>query len=69
VPNGGSDEKRKQFSKGKKGYWFNAFALAKVWRAHVLDAISKHPDLSLLNINKLPEKWVVDCKKTGNGLH
>ena len=68
VPNGGYNAKRKQFAKGKKGYLFNAFALAKVWRARVLDAIKKHPKLSLTHINKTPEKWVVDCKKIGNGL-
>ena len=68
VPNGGYDDKRKQFKKGKKGYLFNAFALAKVWRARVLDAINSHPDLSLANVNKAPDKWVVDCKKIGNGL-
>ena len=46
VPNGGYNAKRKQFAKGKKGYLFNAFALAKVWRARVLDAIKKHPKWS-----------------------
>jgi hypothetical protein len=34
----------------------------------VLDAIKNHPDLSLVNINKLPEQWVVDCKNVGHGL-
>jgi hypothetical protein len=34
----------------------------------VLDAIKNHPDLSLVNINKLPEKWVVYCKNVGHGL-
>ncbi|PCI61188.1 MAG: IS91 family transposase [Gammaproteobacteria bacterium] len=68
VPNGGFDAKRKQWRKGKKGYLFNAFALAKVWRARMLDAIKKHPDLSLVNLKKMPTKWVVDCKKVGNGL-
>jgi hypothetical protein len=68
APNGGFDPKRKQWRKGKKGYLFNEFSLAKVWRARVLDAIKKHSDLSLVNIRKLPEKWVVDCKKVGHGL-
>ena len=68
VANGGYDPKRKQWCKGKKGYLFNEFLLAKVWRARVLDAIKNHPDLSLVNINKLPEKWVVDCKNVGHGL-
>ncbi len=68
VPNGGYDAKRKQWKKGKKGYLFNAFSLAKVWRARVFDAIKKYPELSLDNIHKTPEKWVVDCKKIGHGL-
>lgn len=68
VPNGGFDPERKQWCKGKKGYLFNEFALAKVWRARVLNAIKNHPDLSLVNIKKMPEKWVVDCKKIGHGL-
>lgn len=68
VPNGGFDPKRKQWRKGKKGYLFNEFALAKVWRARVLEAIKKHPDLSLGNLKTLPKKWIVDCKKVGHGL-
>jgi hypothetical protein len=68
VANGGYDPKRKQWRKGKKGYLFNEFALAKVWRARVFDAINKHPDLSLVNIKIMPTKWVVDCKKVGHGL-
>jgi len=68
VPNGGFDPKRKQWHKGKKGYLFNEFALAKVYRARMFEAINKHPDLSLVNIKTLPKKWVVDCKKIGNGL-
>lgn len=68
VPNGGYNPKRKQWCKGKKGYLFNEFSLAKVWRARVFEAINKHPDLSLVNLNKIPEKWVVDCKKVGYGI-
>ena len=55
-------------SKGKQGYLFNAFALKKVWRTRVFEEINKHPKLSLAGINKMPDKWVVDCKKIGNGL-
>ncbi len=68
VPNGGYDPQRKQWRKGKKGFLFNEFALAKVWRARVFEAINKHPDLSLVNIKVMPKKWVVDCKKVGHGL-
>jgi hypothetical protein len=68
VPNGGYNPERKQWRKGKKGYLFNEKALAKVWRARLLDAINKHPDLSLVNIKKMPTKWIVHCKKVGYGL-
>ncbi|MDO7085591.1 transposase [Pseudocolwellia sp. AS88] len=68
VANGGYDAQRKQWKKGKKAYLFNGFSLAKVWRARLLDAINKQPDLSLDNIHKIPDKWVVDCKKIGHGL-
>jgi len=68
VANGGYDAKKNQWRKGKSGYLFNAFALAKVWRARMLDAINKHPDLSLTQIKQIPKKWVVDCTKVGYGL-
>lgn len=68
VPNGGYDQNRKQWRKGKSGYLFNEFTLAKVWRARVFEAIKQHPDLSLDNLAKMPDKWVVDCKKVGHGL-
>ena len=53
---GGYNPTRKQWRKGKKGYLFNAFALAKVWRARVLDATKKHPELSRINSKTLPKK-------------
>jgi len=68
VPNGGFDPKRKQWRKGNKGYLFNEFALAKVYRARLFEAIKKHPDLSLANIETLPKKWVVDGKKVDHGI-
>jgi len=68
VANGGYDAQRKQWKKGKKAYLFNGFSLAKVWRARLLDAINKQPDLSLKYIQHMPKKWVVDCRKVGYGL-
>jgi len=68
VANGGYDTKKKQWKKGKSGYLFNAFALAKVWRARMLEALNKHPDLSLVQVKQMPKKWVVDCTKVGYGL-
>ncbi|MCF6254301.1 MAG: transposase [Thiomicrorhabdus sp.] len=49
----------------KKGhYLFNHKALAKVFRAKMLDAIRQ---LGLALPIKHPEKWVVDCKAVGDG--
>lgn len=68
VANGGYDTKKNQWKKGKSGYLFNAFALANVWRARMLEAINQHADLSLSHVKHLPKKWVVDCRKVGYGL-
>jgi hypothetical protein len=50
--------------KAKGGYLFNHKALAKVFRAKMLDAI-KQAGLALPEC--YPEKWVVDCKSVGTG--
>jgi len=50
--------------KNKTGYLFNHKALAKVFRAKLLDAIT-HAGLVLPE--RYPEKWVVDCKSVGSG--
>ena len=57
---------RQVWHKGKKGYLFNAFALAKVWRARLLEAINQDEQMWLPN--NLPTKWVVDCRCAGYGL-
>jgi len=46
------------------GYLFNHKALAKVFRAKVLDAV-EHAGLTLPP--SLPATWVVDCKAVGDG--
>jgi hypothetical protein len=50
-------------SKGD-GYLFNHKALAKVFRAKFLVAVT---ELGLQLPPNLPDKWVVDCKSVGNG--
>ena len=45
------------------GYLFNHKALAKVFRAKVLDAI-EHAGLTP---PRLPDTWVVDCRCVGDG--
>ena len=65
VPGGGVDKARKQWKKKKSKYLFNAFALAKVFRARFLEGLSK-AGLSVPRC--VPRKWVVDCTCAGKGL-
>lgn len=65
VPGGGIDKLKKQWKKFKGKYLFNAFALAKVFRARFLDALTQN-DFSIPS--KTPDKWVVDCAHVGKGL-
>ena len=50
--------------KKKTGYLFNERALAKVFRAKMLEALV---DQGLKLPGDCPEKWVVHCKSVGNG--
>jgi len=51
-------------NKNKKPYLFNHKALAKVFRAKLLDAIT---DEGLALPASYPKAWVVDCKSVGSG--
>jgi hypothetical protein len=64
VPGGGVDRAKKQWKKKKGRYLFNAFALAKVFRARFL-ATMNAADLSIPH--SVPDQWVVDCKYVGKG--
>ena len=64
LPGGGLDKIRRQWRKGQGKYLFNAFALAKVFRARFLDAMQT---AGLAIPDQLPEKWVVHCKHVGQG--
>lgn len=66
VPCGRYDATKRQWNKGDSAYLFNEFALAKVWRAKLIDAINHCAELTLPN--DIPKKWVVDCRKVGFGL-
>ncbi|HHJ20364.1 MAG TPA: transposase [Gammaproteobacteria bacterium] len=48
----------------KTGYLFNHKALAKVFRAKLLEAIIRE---GLMLPAKYPKTWVVDCKSVGSG--
>jgi hypothetical protein len=56
--------RKKQKGKQKKSYLFNHEALAKVFRAKMLEGITQE-GFSLPA--KYPEEWVVDCKSVGAG--
>ena len=55
---------RTKTSKNKKSYLFNHKALAKVFRAKLLDAITQE---GLPLPARYPETWVVDVKSVGSG--
>ena len=65
VPGGGVDKSRKQWKKKKAKYLFNAFALATVFRARLLEALYKE---GLNTPESVPRKWVVHCTHVGKGL-
>jgi hypothetical protein len=55
---------KKTQSKGRNGYLFNHKALAKVFRAKLLNAITRE---GLALPARYPQPWVVDCKSVGTG--
>ncbi len=64
VPGGGIDVTRRQWKRTRYQYLFNAFALAKVFRAKFLDAVTQ---AGLPLPIGVPSNWVVDCTQAGNG--
>jgi hypothetical protein len=65
VPAVTVNQKRNQCSKLRGDYLFNAFALAKVFRARFIEGMIKQG----YNIPpKVPDKWVADCRLVGKGL-
>ncbi|RLA51350.1 MAG: IS91 family transposase, partial [Gammaproteobacteria bacterium] len=64
VPAGGVNRLRKQWCKVRGKYLFNQQALARVFRARLLAAITAG---GLVLPDNLPRKWVVDCKSVGKG--
>jgi hypothetical protein len=65
VPGGGVDKAKKQWKKKKSKFLFNEFALAKVFRARFLEALTK---ANLSVPTSVPRKWVVNCTRAGKGL-
>jgi hypothetical protein len=65
VPAVTVDAKRCQCTKLRGDYLFNAFALAKVFRARFIEAMIARGYTMPVNT---PKKWVVDCRLVGKGL-
>jgi hypothetical protein len=65
VPGGCLDKRRKQWKTLHGQYLFNAFALAKVFRARLLAGLS---EAGLTLAENLPKQWVVDCQFVGKSL-
>ena len=65
VPGGCLNRQRRQWKKLRGKYLFNAFALAKVFRARVLESIQT---VGLVLPDGLPIQWVADCAHVGKGL-
>jgi len=64
VPGGGVNRLRRCWKKIKGRYLFNEFALAKVFRARMLDGLNR---AGLALPDDVPNKWVTDCRRVGRG--
>ncbi|EHA1082975.1 IS91 family transposase [Photobacterium damselae] len=65
ITGGGFDDKKRQWKNCKNHYLFNAFALAKVWRARLLAYLTT--ELKWALPDHITKKWVVDCRHVGQG--
>ena len=65
VPGGCLNPQRRQWKKLRGKYLFNAFALAKVFRARVLQSLQA---AGLTLPDAVPAQWVADCAHVGKGL-
>jgi hypothetical protein len=63
MPGASLDDRSRRW-RTKSGYLFSHTALAKVFRAKLLAALAQ---AGLSWPASLPAKWVVDCKRVGNG--
>lgn len=64
VPAGAFNMERKLWRTKKTKYLFNHKALAKVFRAKMLDGITQ---AGLTLEQGITDKWIVDCKQVGSG--
>lgn len=65
IPGGAIDAKQHRWRTPKDKFLFAHKALAKVFRARMLEAMNNS---GLMPKQTLPDTWVVDCRAVGNGL-
>jgi len=63
IPGGAVNRSRRQWIKVKSKYLFNGHALAKVFRARMLQALQE----AGLAVPDTPAKWIVQCQSVGKG--
>lgn len=64
VPGGAVDRRRRQWKKVTGKYLFNGRALARVFRARIVQALRERG----YEIPVMPARWVVQCQSVGRGL-
>ncbi len=64
VPSGAINVRQQRWRTKRSKYLFNHKALAKVFRAKMLDGITK---LGFIVPKGITDHWVVDCKSVGSG--
>jgi hypothetical protein len=64
MPSATIDKSRRLWSKKSGKYLFNEIALAKVFRAKMLNAFTRN---NLKIPSGYPKEWVVDCRHVGKG--
>ena len=65
IPGGAIDAKQRCWRTPKARYLFAHKALAKVFRARMLEGMKT---VGLMPKDPMPDTWVVDCRAIGNGL-
>jgi len=65
LPGGGVDKCSRQWKNKKGKYLFNEKAMAKVFRARFLQAVT---EAGLPIPNGVPKKWIVNCSYVGKGI-
>lgn len=65
IPAGGMGKDKQTWRKRQGNYLFNGRALGKVFRARLLEQLN---EMELPHPKGIPQQWVVDCRRMGEGL-